>query len=74
MNLLLKNPNTGAEKTLERWCAVLTVVLLAAAPLAAVYTGRGGLLTGLWRIFTTPSRQVTRKGLFSYTKGSIFKI
>ena len=59
MNLALKNPNRGAEKTLERWCAALTLALLAAAPLAAVYTGRGGLLTGLWRIFTTPSPVVT---------------
>ena len=56
----MTNPNTGTERTLERWCAVLTAALLLAVPFAGLYTNSfSDILPGLWRISTSPSPLTT---------------
>ncbi len=56
----MTNPNTGTERALERWCAVLTAAFLLAAPLGCLYADDfSGLLPGLWRISTSPSPLTT---------------
>ena len=56
----MTNPNTGTERALERWCALLTAALLLAVPFAGLYTNDfSNILPGLWRISTSPSPLTT---------------